>query len=69
MNANVGKIDKIIRILVGIVFGLLYFTKIISGTWGIVLLIAGIILILTAFVGRCGLYYPFGINTCSTKSE
>ena len=38
MKKNVGTIDKVIRILVAVVVVVLYFTNVISGTLGIILL-------------------------------
>jgi uncharacterized membrane protein HdeD (DUF308 family) len=67
MKHNVGKTDKIIRIIAAIVFGGLYFGHVVTGTLGIVLLVLGIIFLLTALVGFCPLYTLFGINTCSKK--
>lgn len=41
---------------------------VVTGTFGIVLLVLAGILILTCLVGTCGLYLPFGINsTCQAK--
>jgi len=62
MSKNVGPIDKIFRILLGvavIVFGLSVHS------W---LAIIGLLPILTAIVGCCPLYVPFGISTCKVKA-
>lgn len=67
MKQNVGYTDRIIRIIIAIIFALFYFTKLITGTAGIVMLILSGILFLTAFIKTCPLYLPFGINTCKTK--
>lgn len=62
MKKNIGKLDKNVRIIVGVVFLLLgYFTS----PWFFVL---AIISLGTAFVGRCGLYSLFGINTCKIEA-
>lgn len=58
-----GTVDKVIRILLAIVVGVLYFAGQISGTTAIILLVIAVIFILTSFVGFCPLYYPFKINT------
>ncbi len=63
MKANMGNIDKLIRILVAVVIGVLYFTGLISGTLAIVLMIFAIVFIITSFLGFCPLYLPFGIST------
>lgn len=63
MKKNMGSTDKIIRILIAIAIGVLYFTKQITGTTAIVLGILAIVFLLTSFVGVCPLYKPFGIST------
>lgn len=69
MKKNVGTLDRIIRVIIAIVFGYLYFGHIVTGVWGIVLLILGLIFLFTAIVGHCALYVPFGINTCQKKDK
>ncbi len=57
MNANMGKTDKIIRVLLGIAIIALgiYF----KSWWGAI----GLIPLLTATIGWCPLYAPFKIST------
>ena len=69
MKQNMGSVDRILRIIIAAVFGLLYFNGIVAGTWGIVLLVLGGVFILTSFVGICPLYTVFGINTGPRKEE
>ncbi|HPE54879.1 MAG TPA: DUF2892 domain-containing protein [Bacteroidales bacterium] len=68
MKANMGSADRIIRIIIGILIGVLYFTNVITGTIGLILLILGIVFILTALVSFCPLYLPFKINTSGKKN-
>lgn len=63
MKSNVGVIDKIIRIVIALIFIVLYFTQLVTGSLGIVLLVLAGVFILTSIVGFCPLYLPFGINT------
>lgn len=63
MKSNMGSIDKVIRILVAVLIGILYFTGQLSGTTAIILLVVAGIFILTSFVGFCPLYAPFNIST------
>ena len=63
MKKNMGTIDKVIRILVAVVIAFLYFTHVITGTIGIVLLILATIFVVTSLISLCPLYLPFGINT------
>ena len=67
MKKNMGGIDKVIRVLIAIIFFLLYFTEIVSGAFGGVLVALGAVFVITSLVGTCPLYLPFGINTCKKK--
>ena len=67
MKKNMGSADKIIRIILAIVFATLFFTGVVTGILGYVLLALGAIFLLTSFVSFCPLYLPFGISTCKTK--
>lgn len=69
MKKNMGTIDKVIRILVAIVLAVLFFTKVISGTLGIVLLALAVVFVLTSLISFCPLYLPFGISTKIRKSN
>lgn len=63
MENNVGKTDKIIRYIIGviiIVLGIVY-----SSWWGII----GLIPILTAAFGKCLLYKSFNFSTRKTKND
>jgi hypothetical protein len=63
MKANMGSIDKIVRILAALIIASLYFTHIINGTVAIILLVIAAVFILTSFISFCPLYLPFGIST------
>lgn len=67
MKKNMGSADRIIRILIALAIGALYFLEVIEGTLGIVLLVVAAIFLLTSFVSFCPLYAPFGIKTCKSK--
>ena len=58
-----GIIDRIARVVVAIIIGVLYFKGIISGTLAVVLLVFAGIFILTSLVSFCPLYLPFGLTT------
>jgi len=63
MKKNVGSIDKVIRLIAAAIIAVLYFTHVISGTLGIVLLVVAGVLVITSFVGLCPLYMVLGFNT------
>ena len=69
MKKNMGSVDRIIRVIIAAVIAVLYFSNIISGTLGIILLILSVIFVLTSLISFCPLYTPFGIKTCSIKEE
>ena len=63
MKLNMGNLDRIIRVVLAIIFAVLYFTGTVSGTLGIILLVLGGVFLLTSLVSFCPLYVPFKINT------
>ncbi|MBA85283.1 YgaP family membrane protein [Thalassobius sp. S69A] len=65
---NMGQTDRIIRAIVGVVLVIAFFTAL-SGVWGWIALIVGIVLLATAALGTCPPYSLLGINTCKVKSE
>jgi len=67
MKKNMGSIDKVVRIIFAVLLIVLYFTNVISGTLGIVLLILAGIFLLTSLIGFCPLYLPFNLNTGKPK--
>lgn len=62
-----GGADRIIRIIIALVVGALYYFKVIDGTLAIVLMAFAVIFLLTSFLNFCPLYTLFGINTCKIK--
>jgi len=66
MKMNIGSIDKIIRILVGIFLVSMFFW-VDSGLKYVGVM--GLVLLVTSFIGFCPLYSFLGINTCKTKSR
>lgn len=67
MKKNMGNTDRIIRVIIAVIIAALYFTNVISGTLGIVLLVLAGIFVLTSLMSFCPLYAPFGLSTCKTK--
>jgi hypothetical protein len=67
MKKNVGNIDKVIRVLAAVVFGVLYFTGTVTGTLGLVLLVLGVVFLATSAMGFCPIYSIVGMNTCPVK--
>lgn len=69
MKKNMGNTDRIIRILIAFIAAYLYFSGIIAGTVGIILLVVAIVFLLTSLVSFCPLYTLFGLNTCPAKKQ
>jgi len=57
MKKNIGITDKWIRVVIGLVIGILgiYF----KSWWGLI----GLVPLATALINSCPLYLPFGIST------
>lgn len=67
MFRNIGKLDRILRLLLTAVIGILYFGHVITGTLGIVLMAVAGLLLLTSLFRNCPLYLPCGIRTDRKK--
>lgn len=67
MKKNMGGADRVIRIIVALVIGALYYFKVIDGTLAYILLALSAVFVLTSFVSFCPLYTIFGLNTCKVK--
>ena len=62
MKANVGSIDRVVRIVVGIALVAGTATGAI-GTWGWI----GVLPIVTGIFKFCPAYLPFSLSTCGTR--
>jgi len=62
MKANVGALDRAVRITVGVVLVALAATGKV-GVWGWI----GLVPMATGLSGWCPAYLPFGFSTCKTK--
>lgn len=62
MKPNVGSVDRVIRIVLGLVIlAAGYYYK---NWWGLI----GLLPLLTGLFRFCPGYLPFGISTCKTKA-
>ena len=62
MTANVGSIDRVLRVVIGVVLVALAVTGTI-GPWGWI----GLVPLATAALGFCPLYAMLGFSTCPSK--
>ncbi|MBL8876677.1 MAG: DUF2892 domain-containing protein [Phycisphaerae bacterium] len=70
--ANVGGADRAVRLIAGLTgltvgLGLLGATR--GEVAGIVVSIVGVVMLLTAIVGFCPAYLPFGLSTCKARAN
>lgn len=63
MKKNMGIVDKVIRTIIAIVFLTLYFTNVLTGTLGIVLMVLSVVFLLTSLVSFCPIYAILGISS------
>ncbi len=64
MIKNMGSIDRTLRIIMTLIIAYLSYSGIISGTLGILLLAAAVILLITSVFSFCPIYTLMGVNTC-----
>ncbi|MDQ7041161.1 MAG: DUF2892 domain-containing protein [Rhodothermus sp.] len=69
MKRNVGTIDRVVRIGIALVIGVLYLTGQLSGTAAVILGIVALIFLITGLVGSCPLYAVLGMSTCPRKAS
>jgi hypothetical protein len=63
MKNNESSLDRILRVIVGIVLLVLYFTGSVTGGLGIAFIVLGAVALLTGAMGFCPLYALLKINT------
>jgi len=64
-----GSTDQIVRVVIALIVGVLFFTKVVSGILGFVLLAVAGIFVLTSVVSFCPLYAVFGVHTCPVENQ
>ena len=69
MKKNMGNTDRLIRLLLAVLVAILFYSNVIGGTFGIVLLIIAGVFVVTSLVSFCPLYTLMGVNSCSSKSK
>lgn len=63
MKQNMGSNDRLLRLLVAAVIGILYFTGVISGGTAVILGLIAVVFFFTSLAGYCPLYSVFGVST------
>lgn len=63
MNMNMGKLDRMVRIILGGILFLAFLQGTVVGPLAVAAIIVSAILMLTAIVGSCPLYTLLGLKT------
>ena len=69
MKKNMGNIDRIVRVVIAAIFVVLFFTNVVSGVLGFVLLGLAGVFVLTSLVSFCPLYTLVGLSTCPLEKK
>ena len=63
MKLNESNVDRIIRVVLGVLLLALYFAHVVSGGLGVAFIVLGAISLITGVVGFCPLYALLKIRT------
>jgi hypothetical protein len=63
MKSNLSTTDRITRLIISAAIVVMFFFHAISGTSGVILLIIAAVLVLTALVSFCPVYFLLGLRT------
>jgi hypothetical protein len=67
MKKNIGSADKIVRYLLAAIIIVLFALKVVTGTFGFILLAVAAILIVTALLDFCPIWWILGVKTNKAK--
>ena len=69
MERNVGTVDRVIRIILGLILLIGPMQMGYSCAVAYIVMLIGVILLITGIIGYCGLYNVIGINTLKKKGD
>ena len=69
MKQNIGRADRLTRLVAAFVIGFVLDRGYITGTWAMILGVVGIIFLVTSAAGVCLLYAPFRFSTTKKPSS
>lgn len=69
MKKNLHSIDRLVRIILALVFAFLIFTGTLAGTTGTVIGVLAIVLLVTGVISFCPIYKALGISTLKEKTK
>ncbi len=67
MKNNMSSVDRIVRVIIALIFSALYITGTVTGVLAYVLLALGGVFVLTSAINSCPIYSFFGLSTCKKK--
>jgi len=65
---NVGMIDRVVRIILGIVLLIVFLMNMVAAPWSYIVALIGLIALVTGAVGTCALYSILGMDTLPKKA-
>jgi len=65
MASNVGIVDQVVRLVVGVALLVLGLSHLVTGAWAIAAYTLGAIALITGLMRFCPAWSVLGINTCS----
>ncbi len=65
---NVGKTDRVVRIVLGIILIAVSALNMVAAPWSYLVVLIGIIALATGVFGTCALYSLLGMNTSGKKA-
>jgi hypothetical protein len=65
---NVGKIDRVVRIILGIALIVVFALNMVAAPWSYLVVLIGIIALATGVFGTCALYSLIGMNTLEKQA-
>jgi len=69
MCVNIGKYERLFRIVIGLILLIVSIAKLVSGAWIWITFLLSVMLLLTGIFGWCGLYSLLRINTCNIEND
>ena len=63
MKKNMGTADRIIRVIIAAIMAILYFTGVVPGALGILLMVLAVVFVATSLISFCPMYLPLGLST------
>lgn len=64
---NVGMIDRIVRIILGVILIGVFAMNYIATPWSYLVALIGVVMLVTGVVGTCGLYSVLGMSTLEKR--